>query len=247
MLRTFRLPLLAAVALLVSCSAQAQPVSLLILGTPTTARPKPLIDPLPTSSTGPRRSKRTNGTGFQIGLRGGIDYVTYIKDKPGVDFSRDVLGHGGLVLNTGGRTVSFQPEFIYNRIALKFSDSGGTVKSSAGQLEVPLLLKFATGSPASSRFFIVLGPYAGYALSNKSTVTLGGQTYTFSGAASGTFRDRFNYGATAGLGVAIPAGRGQFTLEARGLLPLGTVDEFRTGSALILQGSIGYLFSLGGR
>ncbi len=198
-----------------------------------------------------RPTVTADGEGFQIGVRGGINYLAYIRNRPAGSYQVDLLGHGGLVLNTGGGTVSFQPEFIYNRLGVSGSTTSsqiGAVSAKAIQtsIDVPLLAKISFGDPGATRFFITVGPYAQYVLSQKISLTVAGQTAE-QDLTSTEFKDRFGYGASGGIGVAIPAGPGKFTVEARALWGLGTAREFKSSDVIQLQGSIGYLIALGGR
>ena len=71
-----------------------------------------------------------------------------------------------------------------------------------------------------------------------------GKTISLDGA-----NGRFGFGAGAGVGAAIKAGPGHVTIEVRGLYSLGDIDNgFNTDSKRIFgQGTIGYIFPLGGR
>lgn len=174
----------------------------------------------------------------RIGLRGGVTYP--------YNFDSDIVGDpalsfvGGVVFNFGSGTFSFQPEINYARYAGKATAFGTTITAAADQLEVPLLLKIASGNANSTRFFVNIGPYASYALN----ISFNGKTESLSGT-----EGRFGFGGAAGLGVALKAGPGHLTIEARGLYPLGnTADGFNTDSKTILgQGTLGYVFPLGGR
>ncbi|GAB3808195.1 hypothetical protein GCM10028819_46670 [Spirosoma humi] len=174
----------------------------------------------------------------RIGIRGGVTYPFFTEKAVGID---PALGFvGGLTLNFGTRTVSFQPEVNYSRYSQKATLPGFTVKRATDFLEVPLFLKISSGTYAGNRFFLNVGPYASYVMSASED----GKKISLDGA-----KGRFGFGAAAGVGAAIKAGPGHVTIEVRGLYSLGDTDNgFNTDSKTILgQGTLGYIFPLGGR
>ncbi|WP_158500578.1 porin family protein [Spirosoma radiotolerans] len=174
----------------------------------------------------------------RIGIRGGVTYPFFTEKPVGVD---PVLGFvGGLTFNFGTGTVSFQPEVNYTRYSQKVNAFGFTTKRANDVLEVPLLLKISSGTYAGNRFFLNVGPYAAYAMSASED----GKKISLDGT-----KGRFGFGAAAGVGAAIKAGPGHVTVEVRGLYPLGNTDSgFNTDSKTIFgQGTLGYIFPLGGQ
>ncbi len=182
-------------------------------------------------------------SGVRIGLRGGVTYPVFLETiaglDPGVGFT------GGLVFQFGSGTLSFQPELNYTRNALKLRFMGGSgnesiVTGATDQLEIPLLLKLASGDATSNRFFVNLGPYVSYALN----VSANGKTQSLDGADG-----RLGFGAAAGIGAALKTGPGHLTIELRGLYSLGDIDTgFNTESRVInTQATLGYIIPLGGR
>lgn len=173
-----------------------------------------------------------------MGLRGGVTYLynfdSDIETDPAISFI------GGLVFNFGKGAVSFQPEINYARYGVKSDLFGTTITAAFDQIEVPLLLKIATANASQSRLFINVGPYGSYLLN----ISLDGKTQSLDGV-----KGRFGFGAAAGIGGSIKAGPGHLTVEVRGLYPLGDTDGgFSTDSKTILgQGTLGYVFPLGGR
>ncbi|MGF7215019.1 hypothetical protein GGR92_001159 [Spirosoma lacussanchae] len=193
-------------------------------------------------SASPALSSESN-SGVRIGLRGGVTYP--------YNFDPDIAGDptvsfvGGIVFNVGRGTLSFQPEINYARYAGKATIGQGTVlettlNGAADQVEVPLFLKIATGTPNSNRFFLNIGPYASYALN----ISVNGKTQSLNGV-----EGRFGFGAAAGIGTALKAGPGHLTIEVRGLYSLGDTDAgFNTDSQTIYtQAAIGYMVPLGSR
>lgn len=142
------------------------------------------------------------------------------------------------MLNVGTGTISFQPEINYSRVSTRTASFGGTVKSDIDRIELPLLLRLASGTVNSTRFFLNVGPYGAYA----SSASLNGQKFPLDGT-----RNRFSFGAAAGVGAALRAGPGHVTLELRGMYELGQVDTgFNANARTILaQGTVGYMVPLG--
>ncbi|AUD06258.1 porin family protein [Spirosoma pollinicola] len=208
--------------------------------TPTTPRIDEPASTQPTIATDkPQQVSGTSSTSnVRIGIRGGVTSSVFTQAETGV---KPALGFvGGISFTFGSGTVSFQPEINYSRYAQKVTDFGFTDTQAVDVLEVPLFLKFSTGTYAGSRFFLNVGPYAGY----RMNISQNGKTISLDGT-----KGRFGFGAGAGIGTAIKAGPGHVTLEIRGLYPLGDVDNgFNTDSQRIFaQGTIGYIVQLGGR
>lgn len=174
----------------------------------------------------------------RIGIRGGVTYPFFLEKAAGID---PVPGFvGGLTFNFGSGKVSFQPEVNYTRYTQKENAFGFSVKNGVDALEVPLFLKISSGTYAGNRFFVNVGPYAAYALSS----SVDGKTVSLKNE-----KGRLGFGAAAGVGAALKAGPGHVTIEVRGLYPLGNTDGgFNTDLKTIFgQGTLGYIFPLGGR
>ncbi len=188
-------------------------------------------------------SAEPSTSGVRIGLRGGVTYPVFLETVTGRD---PALGFtGGIVFQFGSGALSFQPEINYTRNAQKgvFDDGFGNRTNLTGALdevEIPLLLKIASGDVNSNRFFINIGPYASYALN----VSVNGKTQSLDGVDG-----RLGFGAAAGIGAALKAGPGHLTVELRGLYSLGDIDNgFNTDSKMIgTQATLGYIIPLGGR
>ncbi|GAB4014552.1 porin family protein [Spirosoma koreense] len=195
------------------------------------------------SSTTSRTTKaypEASTSGTRIGIRAGGTYSFFTEQqslfKPTAGFV------GGLTFNFGAGAVSFQPEINYARYGLKLEDSftGISIKGAADVIEVPLLVKFSSGTYAGNRFFVNVGPYASY-LASEST---NGKKTPID-----TDTERFSFGGALGLGAAIKAGPGHVTVEARGMYTLGSPDTgFNTDTRVIRsQLTVGYSFPLSGR
>lgn len=179
-------------------------------------------------------------SGLRIGLRSGVTYLIFTEKQPLNDPSFGFVG--GVTLNFGSGTVSFQPEVNYGRYSVKATNpfDGLKVTAAFDQIEVPLFLKISSGSNAGNRFFVNVGPYGAYLAS----ISLNGKKESLTGA-----KGRFGYGAAAGIGTALKAGPGHITIEVRGMYSFGDTETgFTTDSKTILtQGTVGYSFPLGGR
>lgn len=196
------------------------------------------VQPTMTASRPQRTAGDGNTSGTRIGIRGGVTYPYFTETVAGIDPAIGFVG--GITFNFGRGAVSFQPEINYTRYAEKITSFGATTTIGVDAIEVPLFLKFSTGTYAGSRFFLNVGPYAGY----KMNISEDGKTISLDGA-----KGRFGFGAGAGIGAALKAGPGHVTIEVRGLYPLGDIDNgFSTDSKTIFgQGTLGYIFPLGGR
>ncbi|GAB4015628.1 hypothetical protein GCM10028808_41490 [Spirosoma migulaei] len=194
-------------------------------------------EPTATVNRPERAAPAGSASGVRIGIRGGVTYPVFTETMTSVDPAIGFVG--GLTFNFGARHVSFQPEVNYARYTNKVTNFG-TYTNAIDALEVPLFLKFSTGTYAGSRFFVNVGPYATYALSASQD----GKKISLDGT-----KGRFGFGAGAGLGAALKAGPGHVTIEVRGLYQLGDIDGgFNTDSKIIFgQGTLGYVFPLGGR
>lgn len=179
-------------------------------------------------------------SGVRIGVRGGVTYPVYLEQEAGIDPTVGFVG--GVVFNFGRGTLSFQPELNYARYGVKArnSFSNSTVNVAADVFEVPLLLKIASGSANSTRFFLNIGPYGAYA----SSASINGQKLSLD-----NLDGRFSFGAAAGVGAALKAGPGHLTVELRGQYLLGnTESQLNTDSRVInTQATLGYMIPLGGR
>lgn len=209
-----------------------QPASQPVTSVPADGAERPLSSDVSTSAV-------------RIGVRGGATYPVYLETFTG-DVDPTVSFVGGFVVNVGKGTFSFQPELNYARYAFKRSDlsfGGSTTNTFAvDRFEVPLLLKIASGSVNSTRFFLHVGPYGAYV----AGASLNGQKISLDGSTG-----RFTFGAAAGIGAAFKAGSGHFTLELRGLYDLGDGDNGvgvnAASRVLNTQATVGYMFPLGGR
>lgn len=200
------------------------------------------------STTVSSRSQQTSAygspSGVRIGVRGGVTYAFFTEEQPLI---KPAVGFvGGLTFNFGAGAVSFQPEINYARYSVKADAFGSSNKGAGDVIEVPLLLKIASGSYLGNRFFVNVGPYGSYYASE----SVNGQKISLDGA-----KGRFGFGAALGIGAALKAGPGHVTVEVRGLYRLGDTEKgFNTDNNLNINGQVinsqltlGYSFPLGGR
>ena len=180
-----------------------------------------------------------NTSGFRIGIRGGVTQSYFLESRPLIERKYSFVG--GLVFQLGAGAVSFQPEINYARISYAVGGFGANpITTTSDQIQVPLFIKFATGSVDGTRLFLNVGPYGAYAYS----ANIGGSKVSLDGTDG-----RISYGAAAGVGVMVKAGPGHVTLEARGLYQLGDNSKPSTGDqkTIFAQGTIGYMIPIGGR
>ncbi|WP_080058765.1 porin family protein [Spirosoma aerolatum] len=173
---------------------------------------------------------------FRLGARGGVTYPFYTEKIAGIEAQAGFTG--GVVLNFGKGTISFQPEVNYTRYTQRVTDLfAQTVNVATDFIEVPLFLKISSGTYAGSRFFVNIGPYGSYL----SSASIDGKKRDVSNTPG-----RFGFGGAAGIGAALKAGPGHVTIEVRGLYPLSDTDgNFSTDSKIVWgQGALGYIFPL---
>ena len=214
-----------------------------------TGRPTPQPTPSgPAYETERPLSSDGSASSVRIGIRGGVTRPVYLEKPDGITIDPTLSFVGGFVFNFGKGAISFQPELNYARYAFKRSGlafGGSTTTTTTSTFatdwfEVPLLLKIATGSVNTSRFFVNVGPYGAYA----SGASINGQKVSLDNASN-----RFSFGAAAGVGAALKAGPGHVVIELRGLYQLSdTNGSVNTDSRLInTQATVGYMFPLGGK
>ena len=204
-----------------------------------TEAPKPtMTETASRNQTSAAASPDGNSSNVRIGFRGGVTYLIYTEDNP---VSKPSIGFvGGITFNFGKGLLSFQPEINYARYSTKVSIPGFSAKGAADLVEIPLFLKISSGTYEGNRFFLNVGPYAAYQVSQ----SVDGKTISLEGV-----KGRFGFGGALGIGTALKAGPGHVTIEVRGHYPLGDFDNgFQTDANTILaQGTVGYIFPLGGR
>jgi hypothetical protein len=171
-----------------------------------------------------------------IGLRA-LGVGSFLLNEDATD---PYMGYGGgVVANFAlGKHFSFQPEVLYTQQGYTYKSAERKISKFANMIQVPLLLKYSFG--ASNRgLFVNVGPYGNYVING--VVKYGSEKQTIKPE-----KTIIDYGVAAGLGVAVPLGRGRLLIEARGTYYLGTTEDttdetkFATGAV-----SVGYLIPIG--
>ena len=105
--------------------------------------------------------------------------------------------NGGVLANFGiNDMISIQPEVLYSMKGAKYDGIGNDTKTNLGYIDVPVLVKVATGATG---LFFEAGPQVGFLLSSKAE----------SGGVSVDFKDytkSVDFGYAAGLGFQAESG-----------------------------------------
>jgi hypothetical protein len=161
---------------------------------------------------------------WDIGLTAGVNVATISgNDTDDAEWRSDFMG--GLSLNWGiGPTLSLQPELLYSRKGAK-AEGGGTLK--LGYIEVPVLVKFATGASTQMRPAFFFGPSIGFNVSCDESL---------SGSVSSDCGDDIkstDFGVVGGIGFDVGA-MGVFVRFTQGLTKLA--DDFDAMNRVITLG-----------
>lgn len=233
---------------------------------------KNAIDKNKNNVTKAPKQKRSGSKQSYFGIKGGINLskIEGFKEtfnSPGIKevYSQGYMG--GLVFNLAlSKSVSLQPEVIYNQLGTKFvnettNEVGLEIKEDI--VTVPILLKVAFGGE-NVKLFVNAGPYGGYKLGAKQKLLNSPfekleykKDYD---AITGGKSNRLEYGAMGGAGIQFKLGGGPLlVLEGRYQYSLSNLDVYKAGfsrpSSLPkdygryrnLNGSIALLFPIGGR
>lgn len=181
----------------------------------------------------------------RVGALGGLSLARlhFSPDEPGVSFGTATGFAGGVLVDVGlGKRLALNFEPMYVRkggeINVALGDSfaeGFAVSLRLDYLELPVLLKVRFGE-GGVRPYLLAGPTAGYRLSAKATAE--GETMD----TKDTFEE-WDFGISAGAGLAFPAGKATAFLEARyglGLVNVGKEtnedESLKTRTLLVLAG-----------
>ncbi len=222
-------------------------------------------------SKAPKQKKYSSKQSY-FGLKGGLNLskIEGFNDTfNATGIAKEVYAQGymgGLVLNLGlSKSVSLQPEIIYNQLGTRFENETTNevgLEIQEDIITIPVLLKIAFGSE-NIKFFINGGPYGGYKLSAKQKllnapfkkIEYKNEYDPITGAKT----NRLEYGAMGGAGLQFKLGGPVLVLEGRYQYSLSNLDVYKTGfsrpSSLPndygryrnLNGSIALLFPIGGR
>jgi len=164
----------------------------------------------------------------RVGVLGGLSLarIHFSPDEPGTSFETATGFAGGAVVDVGlGKRLALSFEPMYARKGGKFTiapddfffGEGLTGSFRLDYLELPVLLKVRFGE-GSVRPYLLAGPTAAYRLSAKASAL--GETAD----AKELFKE-WDFGISAGAGLAFPAGKASAFLEARYGLGLANVGE----------------------
>ena len=170
-----------------------------------------------------------------VGLKGGVNfsniYATQALDQVLPNFSDISTFSVGAVAEIGiTEQFAFQPELLYTRKGFGLREGldvdllgvpvplGVTAETQINYVEVPLLAKYKFGTEGISAY-VVAGPTFGYATSGQIN-TKANILLDFNIARTPINLDainfqRFEIGGTAGAGLALQTGMGQFFVDAR--------------------------------
>ena len=140
------------------------------------------------------------GREISVGIRAEITQHYTLNMGAGIDLSPGV--NIGLMANLPvTETVSIQPEVLFSLINVRAStDDNNYVKSSIGNILVPLMFNFNFGK-STTKFLLNLGGYSNYGLNQSTKVVSVGTTIKDGSVDLGN--DRFDYGLGVGLGVKL--------------------------------------------
>jgi hypothetical protein len=118
---------------------------------------------------GPLQAQTPEG-GMDWGLTAGVNVATFSgSDADDADWRADFMG--GLSLNFGiSDMLSLQPEVLYSRKGAKGTEAGMTGEIKLGYIDIPVLVKFATGTGQQMRPAFFFGPSIGFNVSCDASI-----------------------------------------------------------------------------
>jgi len=157
-----------------------------------------------------------------IGIRGGADFARYRDTGPtsGISMKNQTNGTAGITGEWGlwhpddwWSTLSIKTDALWIRTGGRFAMSNGTIqKDQVDELRFApsLLFRWTTHAPAP---FIMAGPFIGYDINDKYTLT----NAPAGVATSGTLQDwqKLNWGVSGGAGFQIPTPAGAVSIDGR--------------------------------
>jgi hypothetical protein len=180
----------------------------------------------------PRESASGDKGGVRIGIRAEASQLFILEQGSEVAISPGF--NAGLIVNLPlSEALAIQPEVLYSMGVAQSKEVAGTYyKSTLNTVLAPVTLNINLGH-GPTKFMINLGGYAQYLLSTKIEESIAGVKTSMNADLTGT--DRFDYGATVGLGVKINS---SFLIEARSFYGL----KDNSGKVMFATFGIGYLF-----
>lgn len=167
---------------------------------------------------------------WDFGLTAGVNVSTLSgSDADEAGWRSDFMG--GLSLNFGiSDILSLQPELLYSRKGAKSTETGMSGAIKLGYIDVPVLVKFATGTAQQLRPAFYFGPSIGFLLSCDSDIP------GFSGDCKDDLKST-DFGVIGGVGFDVGA--------------IGVFVRFQQGLTKLPDDSDGDLFNrvvtIGGR
>ncbi|MBC8153095.1 MAG: PorT family protein [Bacteroidetes bacterium] len=118
---------------------------------------------------------------LRVGTTGSLQFARVnIKTPLGPDVVDNILGfQAGILLNAAlTDNFSLRPQLLYSAKGFKRSDSSVDTKALFNYVEMPVQLMYAIKS-GPGRFALGAGPYIGYGLGGKTTMTFRGESDSF--------------------------------------------------------------------
>ncbi len=150
---------------------------------------------------------------YDWGIEGGPNLSTFrIKNNPFLDARPRILGSGGFIFQYNTKKIlSFKTGFSYQRKGFQsqdftYTNSNGDIIGEGNSalsfdyITLPILVKASFGKKV--QFFVNAGPYVGFLLAKNERFILDNETISENKNMSGL--NRWDFGITGGIGVAIP-------------------------------------------
>ena len=161
-------------------------------------------------------SLRAQNSMFDLGLEGGpnLSTVNITSSIFKVNSEPTIYGSGGFIFQYNFKNfLSIKTGFSYQAKGfqvkdLLFTDASGNILSTGKMstrldyLTFPVLVKASFGKKV--QFFVNAGPYAGYLLQKIDRTKINGGTTTDQDDLSTSGLNRWDFGVSGGIGIAIP-------------------------------------------
>jgi hypothetical protein len=167
------------------------------------------------------------------------------------DFNDEVKSNTGVQIGAVANVMindmfSIQPELLLIQKGFKIEDGGEGIRVKTNYLELPVLAKVKFGTE-ELHGFVTAGPTAGYLMNGKMTMEFDGEEESEDLEFDDT-DNRFELGASFGVGLGYKVGAGTLNLDVRYGLGLSSLyetegDEPKTKNN-VFGVSLAYLFSL---
>lgn len=163
------------------------------------------------------------------------------------DFNDEVQSMTGLQFGAVANVMvndmfSIQPELLFVQKGFKLEEDGDYMKTRYNYLEVPVLAKFSFGTE-ELQGFVTAGPTAGYLVSGNAKLKMDDlkmdEDLEFSDE-----DNRFEMGASFGVGLGYKLGAGTVNFDVRYGLGLTNLNEEGKAKNRVLGISVAYLFGM---